>query len=200
MINYFLITVLTALSFVTDKTPEGWTKIKTEKEGDRKFEVYFFDYFTHLQKDQPGIFNYKGKEFTDRLQAIHDKYPLYVFKTRENDSLVYFILRSRPSAPKDTPFSLDIDIIKTAGEYELDRLEERNNYLYDLKKTIPAKSCRSSLVYEYSLIVQKDQQKKKLIGGGIAITEGIFTRVLPYEETKKQFFSSAESELTLLSN
>jgi hypothetical protein len=200
MINYFLITVITALSFVADKMPEGWKKIKTEKVGERKFEVYFFDYFTRLQKDQPDIFNYKGTEFTNRMQVIHDKYPLYVFKTKEKDSLVYFILRTRPSASKDTPFWLDIDIIKSSTEYGLDRLEDRINYLYELKKTIPAKTCRGGLVYEYSLIIQNNPDKKKLIGGGVAITEGIFTSVLSYEETKKQFFASAEAELTLLSN
>jgi hypothetical protein len=200
MINYFLITVLTALSFVPDKTPEGWTKIKTEKEGYRKFEVYFFDYLSRLEKDLPGIFDYKGKEFTDRLRTIHDKYPLYVFKTKEKDSLVYFVLRTRPSAPKDSSFTLCIDIIKTAAEYGLDRLEERNNYLYELKKTIPASSCRNGLAYEYSLIVQRNPDKKRLVGNGIAITQGIFVRVLPYEETKQQFFASAASEIALLSN
>lgn len=194
MNKYFLVGMLAIVSFATIDYPEGWTKVGKEKFNGQKFEVYFFDYFSKVKELEPDLKNYKGSQFTDKLENVHFKFPLYVFSTRKEEVWKYYILRPN-EAKRGTPNFFDIDIVTTEHEMGLNGFEDRSGYKNILSKTIEAKSCRGELIYEYNQMIQRNPNKNNLIGNGIPITDSIFTRVIPYQETKTQFFKSIQEDL-----
>lgn len=193
---FLLLSTLFFFSFMAIKTPAGWEKIDKAKVGKEKLELYFFDYMTRLEEARPDFSQLKGRDFTNALQQVQFRYPAYVAKRDLNkvDSVIYYVLRP-DEAKSDQPFYFDLEIIKAGHDFSLDSLERKSSYENKIIKIVPAIGCRGALVYENNLLVQKNPDKDKLIGNGIQIAEGIFTRVIPFEEIKKPFLRLIESNL-----
>lgn len=182
------------MSFSTIEYPEGWIKVGNERLNGQKYEVYFFDYFSRVKELEPDLRKYKGTQFTDKLENIHFRFPLYVFLAKKKSSRTYYVLRPNKDK-KGTPNFFNIDIINTENEIELTQLEDRSSYTDILSKTIDANSCRGELIYEYNQFIQRNPNKGNLIGNGIPITDSVFTRVIPYEETRNQFLNSIKDNM-----
>jgi hypothetical protein len=184
--------MLALVSFTDPELPKGWAKIENTRARGKRYEVFFFDYYSKLKIIQPDITKSKGARYVQKLQYVQSQFPLYVAKTETDSGFLYYILRPA-KAKKEPPFIFDIDIVRSKKEYTLPSLENRNNYTTDLLKTIEAEGCVGELLYEYSQLVQSRPDKKELIGTGVRIKEGVFTRVIPYKETKAQFFKLIRS-------
>ncbi|MGN6402278.1 MAG: hypothetical protein ACTHMD_17595 [Flavisolibacter sp.] len=192
----FLIGCIFLFGFTTGKLPEGWTKVDNPKIAGKKFEVYFFDYMTRLQKLRPDIMQLKGREFTNALRDIQFQYPVYVAQTKADnkDSVIFYILRPN-KAKIDRPFYYDLQVVKVNKDFSLEALENKDEYQKHIIKTIDASKCRGALVGEHNLLVQRNPNKKEMIGNGIQIADSIYTRVIPYEEVKSQYYKVIEDNL-----
>ena len=191
-----LLSCIFLLAFTDLKLPEGWAKIDKPKIAGQKFDVYFFDYMTQLQKLRPDIMQLKGRAFTNALKDIQFQYPVYVAQRKVDgqDSIIFYVLRPN-TAKMNRPFYYDLEVIKVYKDFSLASLENKSNYQNHILKTIDAPGCRGSLVGEHNLLVQRNPNKAQMIGNGVMIADSIFTRVIPYEELKKQYYKVIEDNL-----
>ena len=138
----------------------------------------------------------KGREFTNALTDIQFQYPAYVAQRKVDgqDSIIFYILRPNP-AKVDRPFFYDLEIVKVEKEFSLESLEQKTAFQGRTIKIVDAPGCRGALVNEHNLLVQRSPNKEQMIGNGIQITDSIFTRVIPYEEVKKQYYKIIENNL-----
>lgn len=196
LMKTLLLSCLFLSAFSTVKLPEGWTKVDNPKIAGQKFEVFFFDYMTRLQKLRPDIMQLKGREFTNALREIQFQYPTYVAqrKVEGQDSVMFYILRPN-TAKIDRPFYYDLEIVKVEKNFCLASLESKDGYANHVTKTVDAPRCRGALVGEHNLLVQRNPNKDQMIGNGIPIADSIFTRVIPYAEVKNQFYKIIEDNL-----
>lgn len=89
-------------------------------------------------------------------------------------------------------FHLDLEVIKVAKDFRIEKLEHKDNYKGYILKSMLAVGCRASTVCEYNLIIQQHPDRDKLIGNGFQIADSIFTRVIPFDEQKKSFYKVIE--------
>jgi hypothetical protein len=191
-----LILSLTFFTNTVEKPPIGWRKIENTKIGGTKMEVFFFDYMNKAVLVRPDITSLKGREFTTALEEIRFSFPYYVAKGKasDKDSVLFYILR--PNGEKRKSMNhLDLEIVKVSKGFGLEKLEHQDNYKDYIIKSTPASGCRGGIVSEYNLIVQQHPEKDKLIGNGFQIADSIFTRVIPFEETKKSFYKLIEQNM-----
>jgi hypothetical protein len=184
------------LSFKTGKLPEGWTKVETVTIASQKADIYFFDYMSKMEVREPDYRQYKGRAFTDILQKVQFQFPTYAAKMNadKNDSVMYYLLV--PNVMKaDEPYYFDLRIVRVGKDFQLSNFEDSAGYSGNIVRTVPAIGCRGSLLSEHNRIIQEHPNKEKLIGNGVQITDSIFTRVIPYAESKKAFLKLIEANL-----
>lgn len=191
-----LITVFTLLTNSPKELPKGWRKIETSIINKEEFEIFFFDYMTRIVSTNPNILELKGRQFLNALEDVRFMYPSYVAKQLlpGQDSIIFYVLRPNEEKRK-TMFHLDFEVIKVAKDFQIEKLELKENYKRYIIKSMLAEGCRAGSVCEYNSIIQQHPDKEKLIGNGFQIADSIFTRVIPYDEQKKSFYKIIERNM-----
>lgn len=184
----------TAFLFISAVSPyNSWKTVEKVKIQKFKGEVIFFDHLIELTKQLNGS-KIADKEMIQRLQDIHFTYPLYVARLEKKKEFMYYILRA-DQEKSQSPFFFEVDVVRSSEEIQLYQLLDRANYQDKLLETLPAKACRGELIYEDMEFVQRQSNKDKLVGNGIQLIPGLFTRVIPAKETKEPFIDLIESDL-----
>ena len=189
----YLLSCFFLFAFKATSLPVGWLEIEKTAVKGEELEVFFFDYTSKLYEVAPDIEKYKERQFTNKLEEVQFQFPAYAAKrnVKGEDSVIYYILRPDKSK-MDQPFYFNLEIVKTGKSFALESLEYKSNYQDHILKTVPAPTCRGSLISGYMSIIQDSPRKKELIGNGFRLTDSIFTRVLPYSEVRKPFYKLIE--------